>query len=389
MSGDVRSAGDRSGHTWRSIDLLSATSVRQEPPAIGGVLYPAKRALLSGERDSLKTWLALILAKAEMDAGYAVGWADLDAMGPSAILDRLRSLGASDETVSKLFRYFSPAERLRDDRLVDVCHELSERGARLFVVDAFNPFLSLQGLDPNSTPDVETFWREVADPVCRAGAAPLMLDHVVKNARSRSHYSYGSERKVSGAIVHLGMKLHVPFGRERVGASEILCHRDRQGYLPRPAIGRLELSASGPLVRYGVFAAEDSGRPTRTMEAISRYLATQVEPVSRNKVERNVAGSRDTVRESMDLLIAEGYATPSEGPRNARQLAHSRDYAAADDLCTVAPLRPRLLVSAKSGEVDEVMPATSPSSAPLLGARRSRSDLPATTAEEQRGSLEH
>jgi hypothetical protein len=26
--------------------------------------------------------------------------------------------------------------------------------------------LSLHGLDPSSTPDIETFWREIADPIC-------------------------------------------------------------------------------------------------------------------------------------------------------------------------------------------------------------------------------
>ena len=40
-------------------------SSEKRMPFLGG-----KRTLLSGETESLKTWLALILAKAETDAGY-------------------------------------------------------------------------------------------------------------------------------------------------------------------------------------------------------------------------------------------------------------------------------------------------------------------------------
>ena len=117
-----------------------------------------------------------------MDAGYSVAWADLDAMGAAELLSRLRALGVDDDVIDQRFLYYEPAERLVDDVLEDVTADISERAIRLFVVDAFNPMLSLHGLDPNSTPDIETFWREVADPICRAGAAPTLLDHVAKNA---------------------------------------------------------------------------------------------------------------------------------------------------------------------------------------------------------------
>lgn len=76
-------------HSWQPSSLIARAAEPPEPPTIGGLLYPAKRTLLSGETESLKTWLALILAKAEMDAGYPVGWADLDAMGAAVLGGRL------------------------------------------------------------------------------------------------------------------------------------------------------------------------------------------------------------------------------------------------------------------------------------------------------------
>lgn len=320
-------------HTWRPIDLVAAAANPPEPPTIGGLLYPAKRTLLSGERDSLKTWLALILAKAEMDAGYAVGWADIDAMGAGDIVDRLRLLGVRDELISQLFLYYAPAERLAGDRLLDVAAELGERGARLFIGDAFNPFLSLHGLDPEKTKDVETFWREVADPISRAGAAPVMLDHVVKNERNRGKYAIGSERKASGAIVHLGTRIVTPFGRGRVGSSALDCHRDRQGYLPRPKVGLLEISAVGTAVTYTLRADQAGGtfRPTHLMEKISRYLEAQDKPVPRSNVEQNVTGADRGKRKAIDTLVEEGFAAASNGPRNARLIEHVRPYREAED----------------------------------------------------------
>jgi hypothetical protein len=48
-------------HTWRSSSLVARAANPPESPTIGGLLYPAKRTLLSGETEALKTWLALIL----------------------------------------------------------------------------------------------------------------------------------------------------------------------------------------------------------------------------------------------------------------------------------------------------------------------------------------
>jgi hypothetical protein len=200
-------------HSWHPCDVLALAENPPEPPTIGKLLYPGARTLLSGETESLKTWLALILAKAEMDIELPVGWVDLDAMGAAAIVERLRALGVSDEQTRRHFLYFQPDQRLAGEALRDVCAEMAERRARLLVVDSFNPMLRLHGLDPNVTSDIEAFWQEVADPITRAGAAPALLDHVVKNREGRGKYAYGSERKASGTIVHVGFKPVRPFVR--------------------------------------------------------------------------------------------------------------------------------------------------------------------------------
>jgi hypothetical protein len=322
-------------HSWQPSSLVARATNPPEPPTIGGLLYPAKRTLLSGETESLKTWLALILAKAELDAGYSVAWADLDAMGDAELLARLHALGVEDDVIHDRFLYYEPVERLVDDLLAEVCGEIASRGIRLFVVDAFNPMLSLHGLDPGSTPDIETFWREVATPITQAGAAPTLLDHVPKNADKNSKYAYGSERKASGAIVHLGFQLHEAFKRGGTGRALLKTNKDRPGFLPRPTIGKLVLASDGENVTYSLERDRshdgDRFRPTVLMERVSRRIEPEFEPVPLVWIEENVTGNRDARRTAVDVLVDEGFLDESKGPRGARLFRSVRPYREAED----------------------------------------------------------
>jgi hypothetical protein len=180
---------DPEPHTWQPANLIQLAANPPEPPTIGGLLYPGKRTVLSEKPRSMKTWLALILCKAELDIGLPVCWVDLDAMGPGAMLERLQLLGVTDEQIGD-FLYYEPSQMLDKAMLDEITATIASRGIRLFVIDAFNPILGLLGFDYEKTRDVEQFWRTVADPICRAGAAPVLLDHVVKNADNRGKYSH-------------------------------------------------------------------------------------------------------------------------------------------------------------------------------------------------------
>jgi hypothetical protein len=377
--------GTREEGSWTPRSLIDLDANPPEPPTIGGLLYPAKRTLLSGETESLKTWLGLILAKAEMDIGLPVAWVDLDAMGSAALLERLRALGVTDEKIDSLFAYYEPAERLIDDVLTEVCDDIATRGNRLFVIDAFNPMLSLHGLDPSSTPDIETFWREVATPITVAGAAPTLLDHVTKNPDSRGKYSYGSERKASGATVHIGFKLLDAFARGATGRALLTTHKDRPGYLPRPVIGQLVLESDGELVTYTLKPdrshAGDKFRPTNLMEKVSTSLAAQDKPVPRGEIETGVTGSNPAIRTAIDVLIEEGYARQTDGPHGAKLVEHVRRYREADDQfepteSSSSQPRPNLVLELVSKPSRDLVP-----SSPLRRTRtRTRIDLVQSTS---------
>jgi hypothetical protein len=333
-------------HTWRPESLIRLARNPPAPPTIGGLLYPGKRTVLSGETESMKTWLALILCKAELDIGLHVAWVDLDAMGSDALLERLQLLGVQDDAIDERFVYYQPSEMLDPAKKTEIAETIRERQIRLFVIDAFNPILTLHGLDPNSTTDIEKFWQGISAPIEEAGAAPCLLDHVTKNAETRGKYAYGSERKASGAIVHIGFRLLDALAKGGSGRTLLTVHKDRPGYLPRPTLGRLILDATGSTIAYKLEHDKahdgDRFRPTILMERISRRLETEPEPVSKNWVESNIDGSTDALRIALDVLHEEGYADRQQGPRNALLYTTLRPYrevedTPADDLAPTSP----------------------------------------------------
>jgi hypothetical protein len=320
-------------HTWHAQDVVALGLAKPQPPEIGGLLYPGRRHVLSGEAEAGKSWLALVFAADELRAGRGVVWVDADDMGPSALLERLRALGVEDETARVLFAYLRPAEPLGDEAQEHVERLLVELSARLVVFDAFNPALALHGFDPNATRDVEDFFRRVVDPFCRLGAAVVLPDHVVKNKENRGRYAYGSERKQTGVDVHIGLNAIEPFGRRRSGKAKLTVHKDRPGFLERPSPGLFVLASddagccSWHIEPDHSVSDEGAFRPTGYMEKVSRYLELHTdEPQSRNEIETNVQGRGEYVRLAIDTLVSEDYAVEFPGENRARLVRLERAF---------------------------------------------------------------
>jgi hypothetical protein len=312
-------------HSWRPLDLIEVGARPPEPPAIAGILYRARRHVFSGEAEALKTWLLLAATVEEVRAGRGVVWVDSDGMGAGDVLERLRCLGLEDEAIHRSFAYVRPEEPLDPTLIAYVQTLLAERNSRLLVFDSFNPTLGLHGLDPSSTIEVERFWRHFADPFTAAGVAVAVPDHVVKAREQRGKYAYGSERKHSGADVHLGMTLIEPAGRGRTGRAKLTVHKDRPGFFERPSPGLFVLTSDPTDGRCRWEIEPDSSvgeegefRPTHLMERVSRYLEISDKPRSRRAIEENVKGKAEYVRRAIDALIGEGYAVEFVGPHGAR-----------------------------------------------------------------------
>jgi hypothetical protein len=304
-------------HTWKLLNLvtLGEREGAPEPPAVGGLFYPGRRHVLSGEAEAGKTWLLLAIAVDEIKDGHGVVWVDDDNMGPAALLERLRSLELDDEQIRASFAYLRPAERLNQRARGYIQQLLAQLDCRLVVFDAFNASLTLQGFDPNVTKDVEQFFRQVADLFCDEGAAVVFPDHVTKNREARGKYAFGAERKQTGVDVHLGLATIEAFGRGKTGKAKLTVHKDRPGFLERPSPGLFVL-ASDPesercrwqIEREHAISEEGTFRPTNLMEKVSRYLETAGEPRSRNQIEQDVKGKGAYVRRAIDVLLEEEFA---------------------------------------------------------------------------------
>lgn len=302
-----------------------------------GLFYRAQRNMLSGEPSVGKTWLALQAAILEIASGRVVIWIDADNMGPNRLLERLRQLGRAhgvdDAVLAERFRYVRPDARATEATL----DALTEPGVSLVVLDSLNPILGLQGVDPYSTTEVDSFFRAVCDPLTDAGACVLMLDHVPKNTGNRGRYAYGSERKLSGVDVHLTMRSHKPFSREQGGESYLDVAKDRDAHVG--AVGEvvgafaLEVGDSLTASLREVTASEAELTKSIVAERIAAALADG-EGRSQTWIENEVAGARATTkREALDLLQAHGHVAVSrrEGRGGGKVYTLIQPYTLTED----------------------------------------------------------
>lgn len=352
-------------HSWTPVDLVAHDQTPPSPPTIGGIVYPGRRHLFSGEPESLKSWAAMVLCVEQIrhDQPQTVAYIDFE-MGARETLSRLRDIGLTDHELTNHFIYIEPDQAFFDPEIVqDTNQLLIQRQPNLIIIDAFTGALQVHQLDPNKSTDIERFYRKVIDPLRRHGAAVVVLDHLPKDPLNRGKFAIGSERKVGAAEVHLGFETLVPFGRGRVGRAKITTHKDRPGYLPRPRTAELELRSTDEGITWTWHepAREQDPdnpvafRPTMLMERVSRFLELQHEPSSLTTIETCVKGRAEWVRAGLEILVADGYIHETIGPRRARLFERIKDY--RDEPDDSVPLRPDPV---PDGVSDSVPPRTPP-----------------------------
>ena len=366
--------GELLEHTngWQPLDLADPKyAAAPDPPAIHGMLYARKRHVLSGPPESAKTLIAYLLLLSAMRDGWHVAIIDFE-MGPTAARQLLHELGATQDELTDIYYVEPSAPPNEANYQALIGHEI-----RLVLLDAAIGAYDAQGLDDNKRQDAEKFAGTWTAPLWQAEIATLLIDHVVKNVDGRGKYTIGSERKLGGADVHLGLEALKTLSRGGSGLIKVHVHKDRPGYMPRPSVAVLEL-ASDPDTHHISWQIRDphpvdeegAFKPTIYMERVSRELEKHDDPLSRNQIEEAVQGKRDYVRDALDHLVADGYVSESVGPRNARMFASIAPYRKPpDDLApTSPPPRP-------GEDIDDFAPT------PLTGvsAGRGQSDAEATS----------
>lgn len=337
----------RTTSSWSPLDLAGVlrgdlppeTPTRLHLTDGRALLYPGRLHSLVGEPSGGKTWVAAHAAAEALTSGDDVVVIDLE---DSARLwvERLRRLDVPDADIAEGLHYVRPLERLTSAGAADLRPSL-DLAPGLVVVDAFTGLLALEGADPNSSQDVERTYRRVLRPLRDCGAAVLVLDHVTKSRESRGRWATGSERKLS-AIDGAGYVLDVKraFGRGRRGLAQLVIAKDRLGVVGTPGdiVAEIHLDDTQGTdhidIRLTAPTTSDPGtpwRPTVLMARVSAHLEAHGAPLSRNQLEKSITGKASAVRDAIDALIEDGYATSTPGARNAVLIHHVALYTQPQD----------------------------------------------------------
>ena len=330
---------------WQRLNLADPTyAIPPEPPAVAGLLYHGKRHVISGPPESAKTLIAYRLLLQALRDQHPVAIVDLE-MGPVAARRLLHDLGATPDELADLYYVEPTAPPTPSDIQAIIDH-----GSRFVMLDAAAGAYHASGLDDNARKDVEQFASVWIRPLWQAGIATLVVDHVTKDKETRGKFTIGSERKLGQADVHLSCEALKTLSRGGTGIVKIHVHKDRPAYLQRPVAALVDL-ASHPdthavtwTLREPTTADTTDGgfKPTRLMQAVSRWLEKHPGRHPFADIEEHVKGKAQYKRDAINQLVQEGYAVESAGPRGARLIELVKPYSEpSDDLVpTSSPPRP-------------------------------------------------
>lgn len=319
--------------TWTARDLTEVLAGSWAPPEpdVGarndgvGLFYPGKAHTVSGESESMKTWLVLAATLDELAKDNYVMFIDFeDDVGP--VVNRLLLMGASPERLRRRFLYVRPEAPLSERTgWADLEVLLGEARPSLAVIDGVTEGMTLHGLNPLDNKDAATFGRLLPRRLASYGAAAVSLDHLTKSAESRGRYAIGAVHKLNaldGAAYVIENRR--PAGIGLVGVSSVKIAKDRPGQLRKHAVpsggmhwfadlvldsttpGHVEASVRAPEAQQGEIA---DARPTFMMQRVSEALAEYPQGLAQRIICDVVKGKAETIRRALSHLIAEGYVT--------------------------------------------------------------------------------
>lgn len=333
--------------SWVPKDLTVRAANPPAPPDLvltpqgEGILYRGLTHMVSGEPESMKSWVGLIAAKEEIDRGRNVIWIDTDGAGEADTYDRLQGLGVTPAQVSAQFAYIEPEEAVTREQLIELNDEWQPA---LVVIDALNPAMVLLGLDPMSETDVEKFRRIALG--CWGDATEILVDHVSKDKERRAGYSIGSQRKQALVKVHIQLETVDKLSRDTAGLSRVLATKDRPGWHHRGQGGRIGELTITPDGRGGLahsmnltrITGREKFRPTSLMEQVSRAVNTHGAPMSKQEIKEKVKGRAEFLFRAVDLLVDEGFIERRIGSRGAHLHTFLKPYFEDADPKRNAPL---------------------------------------------------
>lgn len=206
------------------------------------LFYSGELNLVFGDSESGKTWLCLAAVVDTLNEGGNAAVVDLDHNGSASTLNRLLEMGARTDVLNDPTR-FRLAEPYDDLDLRAVVQDLAAWHPDVVTLDSLGEIMPLFKANSNSADDFTDVHRDVIKPLTNVGVGVILVDHLAKNADSRSFGPGGTSAKkrvVGGASIRVTSEGAYTPGNG--GSSKLELHKDRHAGLRRhyPSVGGRE-----------------------------------------------------------------------------------------------------------------------------------------------------
>jgi len=160
-AGEIAEPDIDAASSWTPTPLDPTALAPPTPPVIltaddgqGAPFYGDKRHLVFGQTESLKTWICAAALVDVVRAGRAALWIDTDGMGRADMAGRLESLGLTEHQMREQVLYVDPERAIDAAGTAALLVTLEQRDVGVCVIDAHDPALEINDLDPNATADI-------------------------------------------------------------------------------------------------------------------------------------------------------------------------------------------------------------------------------------------
>jgi hypothetical protein len=224
------------------------------------LFYSGEFNLIFGDTESGKTWLCLAAVTDVLDNGGKAAIIDTDHNGAASIINRLQALGIQDDVLvdKKRFRLTETHDSLE---LKEVVTDLTVFEPEIVVIDSLGEVLPLFRFKSNDADDFTMAHTSLIKPLRACGAAVLVVDHLAKNADSRTYGPTGTAAK-SRAVGGTSLRVTVeePFKPGEGGSAKMELFKDRHGGVrrqfpksePKPVIGTFVIDDENGALTYAI-----------------------------------------------------------------------------------------------------------------------------------------
>lgn len=297
-------------HSWAPINLLDEH--RSQAPELlmrsddMPLLYRGRLHALYAEPEAGKTWAALAACHERIAAGEPVVFVDYED-GFDGIEERLGSLGTDClNGFEGLMHYYQPDRPLDDDSQAD----LLRIEPALVVIDSVTEALVMEGLGRDDLAIARLYGR-LARPFARAGAAVLLIDHVVKNPEHRGRYAIGAQAKLSGVDVGYRLDVVQPFGRGQSGLVRAIITKDRPGHLrlhagDRDVIAAMRVEPNDSALAIRFEPPDVAAVPDEIVDRVRRAIEDQP-GIGARAIRAAVEGKSNHIDGALQLLVDAGH----------------------------------------------------------------------------------